>query len=115
VIDALAYAGRVRVAKLNVNENPGVAARYAVPTLLLFDGGHLRDRLVGTQPRAVLEARLEEMLARTPRSSEASVTAQGSAGSTMTGAWHRPQRARRWPASGGGRFIAPQAPQWTWR
>jgi len=68
VIDALAraYAGRVRVAKLNVDENPGVAARYAVqgiPTLLLFDGGHLRDRLVGAQPRAILEARLEEMLA----------------------------------------------------
>jgi thioredoxin 2 len=72
VIDALAraYAGRIRVAKLNVDENLGVAARYAVqgiPTLLLFDGGHLRDRLVGAQPRAILEARLEEMLARTPR------------------------------------------------
>jgi thioredoxin-like negative regulator of GroEL len=72
VIDALAraYAGRVRVAKLNVDENPGVAARYAVqgiPTLLLFDGGHLRDRLVGAQPRAVLEARLDAALARTLR------------------------------------------------
>lgn len=68
VIDALArdYSGRVRVAKLNVDENPGVAARYAVqgiPTLLLFDGGLLRDRLVGAHPRSVLEARL----ARLPR------------------------------------------------
>jgi thioredoxin-like negative regulator of GroEL len=58
VIDALAraYAERVRVAKLNVDENPGVAARYA-----------LRDRLIGAQPRAVLEARLDAVLARTLR------------------------------------------------
>jgi thioredoxin 2 len=72
VIDALArsYAGRVRVAKLNVDENPGVAARHGVqgiPTLLLFVGGHLRDRLVGVQPRAVLETRLDALLARMPR------------------------------------------------
>jgi thioredoxin-like negative regulator of GroEL len=72
VIDALArdYAGRVRVAKLNVDENPGVAARYTIqgiPTLLLFDGGLLRDRLVGAQPRAVLEARLGALLAHTAR------------------------------------------------
>ena len=58
------------MAKLNVDDNPGIAARYAVqgvPTLLLFDGGHLRDRLVGAQPRAVLEARLDAVLARTLR------------------------------------------------
>jgi thioredoxin-like negative regulator of GroEL len=66
VIDALAraYVGRVRVAKLNVHENPGVAARYAfqwIPTLLLFDSGHLRDRLVGAQPHATLQARLESL------------------------------------------------------
>jgi thioredoxin len=72
VIDALAsaYAGRARVAKLNVDDNPGVAARYAVqgiPTLLIFEGGQLRDRLVGAQPRAVLEARLDAVLARTVR------------------------------------------------
>jgi thioredoxin-like negative regulator of GroEL len=72
VIDALARAcvGRVRVAKLNVDENPGGTARYAVeriPTRLLFDSGHLRDRLVGAQPRAVLEVRLDAVLARTLR------------------------------------------------
>jgi thioredoxin-like negative regulator of GroEL len=58
------------VAKLNVDENPGVAARHdvqGIPTLLLFDGGHLRDRLVGAQPRAVLEARLDAVLARVQR------------------------------------------------
>jgi thioredoxin len=67
---ARAYVGRVRVAKLNVDENPAVAARYSIqgiPTLLLFDGGQLRDRLVGLQPRATLQARLESLLARTTR------------------------------------------------
>jgi thioredoxin 2 len=72
VVEALAgdYAGRIRVAKLNVDENPRVAARYAIqgiPTLLLFESGHLRDRLVGVQPRVVLDARLESLLARTTR------------------------------------------------
>jgi thioredoxin 2 len=63
---ARAYAGRARVAKLDVDENPEVAARYAVqavPTVLLFAGGRLRDRLVGGHPRAVLAARLETLLA----------------------------------------------------
>jgi thioredoxin 1 len=69
VIDGLAqaYTGRVRVAKLNVDDNRAVAGRYdiqGIPTLLLFESGHLRDRLVGRQPRAVLEARLESLLAR---------------------------------------------------
>lgn len=71
VVDALArtYAGRVRVAKLNVDENPEVAARYAVqgiPTLLLFKDGVLRDRLVGLQSRAVLEARLDALAGHRP-------------------------------------------------
>jgi thioredoxin 2 len=62
-IDALArdYAGRVLVAKLDVDANPRTAARYeirGIPTLLIFDRGELVDRLVGVQPRAALEARL---------------------------------------------------------
>jgi len=72
VIDAVAseYAGRVRVAKLNVDDNPGVATRYAVqgiPTLLIFEDGQVRDRLVGVLPRAALEARLDSVLSRTAR------------------------------------------------
>ena len=72
VIDAVAseYAGLVRVAKLNVDDNPGVATRYAVqgiPTLLIFEDGQVRDRLVGVLPRAALEARLDSVLSRTAR------------------------------------------------
>jgi thioredoxin 2 len=71
-IDALArsYAGRVRVAKLNVDENPATAARLAIqgiPTVLLFEGGRIQDRVVGVHPRGALEARLEAVLLRTAR------------------------------------------------
>jgi thioredoxin 2 len=66
-IDALArdYAGRVIVAKLDVDANPATAARFEVrgiPTVLLFDRGQLVDRLVGVQPRGAIEARLAPLL-----------------------------------------------------
>jgi thioredoxin len=66
-IDALAqaYAGRVVVAKLDVDANPRTAARYEVrgiPTLLVFNRGQVVDRLVGVQPRSAIEARLTPLL-----------------------------------------------------
>jgi thioredoxin len=66
-IDALArdYAGRVVVGKVDIDANPQTAARYEVrgiPTVLVFDRGQVVDRLVGVQPRAVIEARLAPLL-----------------------------------------------------
>ena len=66
-IDALArdHAGRVLVAKLDVDANPAVAGRYdvrSIPTMLLFKDGRLVDRLVGVQPRAAIEAKLREIV-----------------------------------------------------
>jgi thioredoxin 2 len=66
-IDALArdYAGRVVVAKLDVDANPATADRFAIrgiPTLLLFRDGRLIDRLTGVQPRGAIEARLRPLL-----------------------------------------------------
>ena len=71
-IDALArdYAGRVVVAKLDVDANPRTAARFeirGIPTLLLFDHGQLVDRLVGVQPRPQIEAHLGRLLGATAR------------------------------------------------
>ena len=68
VIDELAaeMAGRVRVAKLNVDENPLTAARFdlrSIPTLLLFKGGREADRIVGVQPKSEISRRLERLLA----------------------------------------------------
>jgi thioredoxin len=55
-------AGRVKVAKLNIDENPGIANRFGVrsiPTLLVLKGGKEVDRLVGVQPKQEIMRRLE--------------------------------------------------------
>jgi len=67
VVDQLAtqYAGRVKVAKVNVDENQGLAAKYSiqgVPTLILFKNGQPVDRVVGLQSKAALASRLDQAL-----------------------------------------------------
>lgn len=63
VVEELAesYAGKMKVCKLNVDENPQTAARYqvmSIPTLILFKGGEEQDRIIGYQPREQLTGRL---------------------------------------------------------
>jgi thioredoxin 2 len=58
-------AGRVKVAKLNIDENPGTANRFGVrsiPTLLVLKDGKEVDRLVGVQPKQEILRRLENVL-----------------------------------------------------
>jgi thioredoxin 2 len=62
---AAELAGRVRVAKLNVDENPVTSSRFRIqniPTLLVFRGGREVDRLVGAQPKSEIIRRLERIL-----------------------------------------------------
>lgn len=66
-IDELAaeMAGRVRVAKLNIDENQATAARFGVasiPTLLVFKGGREVDRIIGLQGKAAIAGRLARAL-----------------------------------------------------
>jgi thioredoxin 2 len=68
VIDELAseLAGRVRFAKLNIDESPATPARFkvgSIPTLLVMKGGREVDRLVGVHPKAEIARRLEEVTA----------------------------------------------------
>jgi len=68
VIEQLAsdYAGKVVFGKLNVDENPAVAAEYgimSIPTLLFARNGEVVDRLIGAVPRQVIEAKLKRLLA----------------------------------------------------
>ena len=68
VIDELAreMSGRVRVAKLNVDENPATAARFGVrsiPTLLVLTGGQEVDRIVGVQAKGEIVRRLTRVVA----------------------------------------------------
>jgi thioredoxin 2 len=67
VIDELAaeMAGRVQVAKLNVDENPATAARFnahSIPTLLVLKAGREVDRIVGAQPKSEIARRLERVV-----------------------------------------------------
>ncbi len=69
IIDELAteLAGKVRVAKLNVDDNPGTAARFdvrSIPTLLVIMNGREVDRIVGALPKAAIRQRLEHALGR---------------------------------------------------
>src|SRR5512138_3205350 len=69
IVDELAteLAGKVRVAKLNVDENPATAARFdvrSIPTLLVIVGGREVDRIVGAQPKAAIQQRLARALGR---------------------------------------------------
>ena len=68
VIEQLAVemAGRVRVGKMNVDENPATSDRFAIrsiPSLLVFKGGREVDRIVGVQPKAEIVRRLERVMA----------------------------------------------------
>lgn len=67
VVDAVAeeYGARLKVAKLNVDENQLTAAKYgimSIPTLLLFKDGTEAKRLVGYMPKAQMKAQLDGLL-----------------------------------------------------
>jgi len=66
-LDALAgeFAGRCKIAKLNIEENPGVPTQYGVmsiPTLMFFRGGSVVEQIVGAVPKEELKRKIEELL-----------------------------------------------------
>lgn len=68
LLDELAaeMAGRVRVAKLNVDENPVTAGRFnvrSIPTLLALKKGLEVDRIVGVQSKSDIARRLQQLIA----------------------------------------------------
>jgi len=59
------HAERIRVVKLNVDENPGVAQRYqimSIPTMSVFAGGQVVKSIIGAKPKAALLKELEPYL-----------------------------------------------------
>ena len=53
--------GAVTLAKVNVDENPGLAARYgirSIPTILFVKGGKVQDQLIGAVPKPQIQAKL---------------------------------------------------------
>ncbi|MBF0568325.1 MAG: thioredoxin [Nitrospirae bacterium] len=59
------YAGRLKVLKLNTDENPDIASKYkimGIPTLMLFKNGEKIDQLVGAVPKHQLKEKIEAHL-----------------------------------------------------
>ena len=64
---ALAYAGRLKVVKVDVDEAPHLAGEYrirGVPTLMLFKDGEVADMMVGLQSSSVLRQKIDAAVAR---------------------------------------------------
>ena len=68
VVDVVAatYAGKLKVAKVNVDENGATPSRYGVrgiPALLFFKDGKVADQIVGYVPQDVIEEKIKSLLA----------------------------------------------------
>jgi thioredoxin 1 len=67
ILDELAeqHQGRVKFTKVNVDENQQTADRYqvlSIPTLMVFEGGEVQNKLIGAVPRRRLEDELSAWL-----------------------------------------------------
>ena len=67
VIDAIAeeYAGKLKVMKMNVDENRETPAKYGIrgiPTLMLFHKGEIVDKIVGAQPKTAIDAIIKKVV-----------------------------------------------------
>lgn len=62
---AVEHADKIRVVKLNIDENPEVARQYSImsiPTMNVFSGGQVVKQIVGAKPKAALLRDLEAYL-----------------------------------------------------
>ncbi len=62
---AVEYEGKVKFAKLNVDDNPGTASSYGIrgiPTMILFKDGEAKDQIVGAVPKTELQKAIKESL-----------------------------------------------------
>lgn len=62
---ATEYDGQAVIGKVNVDDNPGISAKYGIrniPTILFIKGGEVVDKQVGAVPKAVLEQKLKALL-----------------------------------------------------
>lgn len=59
------YAGKIKVAKLNTDENPDIASRYkimGIPTIMFFRDGQRIDQVVGAVPKNQLKSKIDSLL-----------------------------------------------------
>jgi thioredoxin 1 len=68
LVDSVAttYAGKIKVAKMNVDQNGAAPSRYGIrgiPALLFFKDGKVADQIVGYVPQSVIEEKVQRLLA----------------------------------------------------
>jgi thioredoxin 1 len=68
IVDGIAstYAGKLKVAKVDVDQNAATPSRYGIrgiPALLFFKGGKVADQVVGYVPQNVIEEKVQRLLA----------------------------------------------------
>ena len=68
VVDELAkdYAGKLKVVKMNVDDNPLTPSRFGVrsiPNLLLFKNGQVKDQIIGAVPKPTFVAAIDKVVA----------------------------------------------------
>jgi thioredoxin 1 len=59
------FAGKALVAKVDVDNNPGITAKYGIrniPTILYFKNGNVADKQVGAVPKSMIVSKLEALL-----------------------------------------------------
>jgi len=59
------FAGKLRIAKVNIDDNAEIAAEHgirAIPTMLLFKNGKLVEQIVGMLPKATLKEKLQAQI-----------------------------------------------------
>jgi len=60
------YEGKVKVGKLNTDDNQAVASQYgimSIPTLMIFKGGKVVERIIGAQPKGALTGKIDDVIA----------------------------------------------------
>nr|WP_319395590.1 thioredoxin TrxC [uncultured Desulfobacter sp.] len=67
ILDGLAnaYKGRLKIAKVNIDENPGTGSKYriqSIPTMLFVKNGTLVDQVTGALPKETLEAKIKSFI-----------------------------------------------------
>ena len=70
IVDELAaeYAGKVKVVKVNTDENPEIAGKYqimSIPTIVFFKGGQPVEKLIGARPKRQFKEIIDQLLAQT--------------------------------------------------